>query len=171
MANPTSFEWSLLDRVGNVSRTQAFVAYDGATETVDALIGTWLATGALIDDAASSQITGGLITIPLQPDGGWKAAPAATGNLNGDTMVLNFENADNMYATPILLPSYLDTMIVNGKINLAQANLAALIANILSTAGTADYQSKDIQQLSALRDAFLADRKQRGQRTRTRTLA
>jgi hypothetical protein len=148
-----------------------FVAYDGSTETVDALIGTWLATGALIDDASGSKITGGLITIPLQPDGSWKASPAADDNLNGTTMVLDFENADNQYVTPILLPAYLDSFVVNGKINYAATALAALIANILSTAGTADYQSRDLKQLSALRDGFLADRKQRGQRARTRTLA
>lgn len=171
LANPTSFEWSLLDRVGNVARMQAFTNYVPGTATVSDLTDRWLITGALIDDAVGSQITGGQISIPATADAGWKSAPASDDNLNGAVMVLDFENAGNQYSTPILLPSYLDTFIVNGKINFAAAALAALVADILDTGEDVDYVSRDIQQLTALRAGFLADRKQRGQRSRTRTLA
>jgi hypothetical protein len=165
-----SFEWSLLDRVGNVARVQSFATATAATATIQDLIDRWLVSGALLDDAVSSQIIGGQAIIPFTSAGGWKAAPGSTGNLNGDAIVMNFENAANQYASPILLPSYLDTFIVNGKIDLTADELAAVIADFLNAALDVDYVSRDLQALSALRDAFLADRKQRGQRSRTRTL-
>lgn len=170
MSNPTIFSYRTIDRIGSIATPELFVAYDGATETVDALIGTWLATGALIDAATSSQIQGGQITIPLNPDGSWKSAPASTGNKNNEVININFENAANRYVTEFLLPAYLDAMISNGKVLLTQTQLAALIANIISTAGTADYQSRDLQQLTGVRDAFLTQRKRRGQRARTMSL-
>lgn len=170
MADPTIFGYSLLDRLGVRAESSLYVAYDGDTETVDALIGTWLATGALLDAATDSQITGGQILIPLQADGSWKAAPHSSGNKNNEVIVMNFENAANQYATEVLLPAYLDAMISNGKVNPAETHLAALIANILSTAGTADYQSRDLQQLTALRDAFLSSRKRRGMTSKTKAL-
>lgn len=167
MANPTTFAWSLLDRLGVRAEVSLYAAYNGATETVDALIGNWLETGALIDDATSSQITGGQILIPLQADGSWKTAPASTGNKNNEIILMNFANAANQYATEVVLPAYLDTFIVNGKVDPSVTELAALIADILSTAGTADYQSRSLQQLTALRDAFLTQRKRRRQRALT----
>lgn len=170
MADPTIFSWRTIDRLGSVATPELYVAYDGATETVDALIGTWLATGALIDAATSSQIVGGQITVPLQPDGTWKSAPSSSGNKNNEVINLNLENAANRYVTEFILPAYLDAMISSGKVLLTQTQLAALIANILSTAGTADYQSRDLNQLTGVRDAFLTQRKRRGQSARTRTL-
>lgn len=170
MADPTIFSFSLLDRLNLRAETSLYVAYDGSTETIDALIGTWLATGGVLDDATSSQITGGHILVPLQPDGSWKGAPSGSGNKNNEVAVLNFANDDNQYATEVLLPAYLDAFVVNGKIDPTVTALAALIANILSTAGTADYQSRDIQQLTALRDAFLTTRKRRQQTVKTRSV-
>lgn len=172
MADPTSFSWRTLDRVGSIATPQVYAAYDGSTETVDSLIGRWTATGALLDAATSSQIVSGAITIPLQPDGGWKTSPASSGNKNQDVINLNFENDANIYATEFLLSAYLDAMVANGKINLAQTNLAALIADIVlhGVGHTVFYNSRDFQQLQSVRDAFLTSRKRNGQRARTRTL-
>lgn len=170
MANPTIFSYSLLDRLGLVAPVPLYVAYDGATETVDALIGTWLATGALLDASSTSQITGGSILVPLQPDASWKSAPAASGNKNNEVIIVDFENAANQYVTELEIPGYLDAMIVNGKVSLTQTQLAALIANILSTAGTADYQSQDLEQLTGVRSAFLTTRRRKGQTSKSRAI-
>ncbi len=170
MANPWSSEFSLLDRVGNVARTQSFETGVAATATVQDLIDRWLVTGALIDDATTSQIVAGQVIIPMTPAGGWKSAPGSTGFTNVDTLVLNFKNAVNMYATPVIVPAYLESFIVNGKVDLTAAELDALITDILLTAGDIDYVSRDFQVLTAVRDAFLTGRKQRGQRARSQTL-
>lgn len=172
MANPTSFSWRTLDRIGSIATPNVYAAYDGTTETVDSLIGRWLATGALLDASTTSQIVGGAITIPLEPDGAWKTSPGSSGNKNQDIISLNFMNDANRYATAFDLPGYLDAMVVNGKVDLAQTQLAALIADIVlhGVGHTVFYNSQDFQQLQAVRDAFLSARKRSGQRTRTRTL-
>jgi len=170
MPNPLSFEWSLLDRVGNVARSQAFANATYATATIQDMIDRWLVTGELIDAASTSQVVGGQVIIPMISAGGWKAAPGATGLLNSNTIGLNFANSSNQYATPIILPAYLETFIVNGKIDLTVSELADLITDLLNAALDVDYVSKDLQALAAMRDAFFTSRKQRGELARTRTL-
>lgn len=168
MADPTSFEWQVQDDQGLVNNVQMFMAYDGATETVDALIGEWLGLGGLIDPTIDGQILGGQILIPLQPSGSWKSAPAAGNNVN-QIMTLDFENDFNQYLTPINLPSYKESQLVSGTRvpNLAATALAALIAAIIDDGGTAFSNSRDLHQLDALRKAFLTVRKVRNQRVKT----
>lgn len=169
VANPTSFEWQIQDDQGLTNRTQMHMAYDGATETVDALIGEWTALGGLIDAAVDGQIVGGQILIPLEPAGGWKSSPVTGNNVN-QVMVLDFENDFNQYLTSILLPSYKETQ-VNATSprapNLAATALAALIAAIITDTGTAFVNSRDLHDLDALNQAFLTVRKVRNQRGRT----
>lgn len=172
MANPTSFEWQVQDDQGLTNRVQMYMAYDGTTETVDALIGEWLALGALIDPCIDGQILGGQILIPLEPGSGWKSSPATGNNVN-QVMNLNFENDFNQYLTSILLPSYKETQVNSvppRAPNLAATALAALIAAIIDDTGTAFVNSRDLHQLDALRDAFLTVRKVKGQRTKTKVI-
>lgn len=171
MADPTSFEWQIQDDQGLTNRTQMFVAYDGAVETVDSLIGAWLAYGALIDATVDGKIIGGQMLVPLLPDASWKAT-AATGNNVNQVMNLNFNNDFNSYATSILIPSYKETQVNSASPrapNLAATALAALIAAIIAGSGDIFPNSRDIHDLDSLRDAFLTVRKVRNQRTRTMT--
>lgn len=169
MADPTSFEWQIIDDQGVSNRTQMFYAYDGATETVDALIGEWAAMGNLIDDCIDGEIVGGQILIPLQPDAGFKTAPVEGNNCN-QVMTLDFENDFNSYLTPILLPSYKESQLTApGKPNLAAAALAALIAAIITDTGTAFVNSRDLHDLDAIRKAFLTVRKLKNSRLITTT--
>lgn len=170
MANPTLFSYSLIDRLGLVAPTSLFAAYNGATLTIDSAIGRWLEMGALFDDTTTSQITGGHILIPLNADASWKSAPGASGNKNNETAVINFENASNQYLTEVLIPGYLDSFIVNGKLNLAATELAALIAEILDTSTPTDFQSQDLEQLTGVRNGFLTTRRRKGQTSKTRAI-
>ena len=168
MADPTIFELQLEDDQGLKSRTFEYVAYDGATTTVDSLIGSWAQFGGLVDPCIDAQIVGGQITIPLIPVGTWKTAPIDGNNVN-QVMNLNFNNDFNSYATALLLPSYREALLTpTNTIDLADPALAALIAYII--AGDVDLfpNSRDLHDLNALRDAFLTVRKVRNQRTRTR---
>lgn len=168
MANPSSMEWQLQDDQGLVNRVQMYVAYDGATETVDALIGEWTLLGGLIDAVVDGEILGGQISIPLEPAVAWKDAPVEGNNVN-QVMVLDFENDFNQYLTPILLPSYKEIILTpEGTPDLADVALAALIAAVINDTGTAFINSRDLHQLDALRAAFLTVRKVRNQRIKTR---
>jgi len=171
MADPTSFEWQIQDDQGLTNRTQMFVAYDGATETVDALVGAWLAYGGLLDPVIDGKIIGGQILIPLIRDASWKSSPATGNNVN-QVMNLNFNNDFNSYATSILIPSYKETQVNSASPrapNLAATALAAFIAAVIAGSGDIFPNSRDIHDLNALRDAFLTVRKVRSQRTRTMT--
>lgn len=169
MADPTSFEWQIKDDQGVSNRVQMYIAYDGATETVDALIGEWTLLGGLIDATIDGEIVGGQILIPLIPNAGWKAAPAEGNNAN-QVMVLDFENDFNSYLTPINLPSYKETQLTGpGAPNLAATALAALIAAIISDTGTAFVNSRDLHDLDAINKAFLTVRKLKDNRKKTTT--
>lgn len=168
MADPTIFEYQLEDDQGLTSRTAIYESYDGATTTVDSLIGSWLQAGALIDPCIDPQIIAGRITIPLNPSAGWKNAPVVGNNVN-QVMVLSFENDFNRYLTEMLLPGYKEALLTPTRIpDLADPQLAALVSYMI--AGDTDIfpNSRDLHDLNALRSAFLTVRKVRNQKQRTR---
>lgn len=169
MADPTIFDYQILDDQGLTNRSSLYVAYDGATETVDSIIGGWLAYGGLLNTIIDGQIVGGRVTIPLEPDGSWKATPAVGNNAN-QVMALNFGNDFNRYHTPVLIPSYKENTLTATRLpDLADAGLAAFIAAVIAgTGGVIFPNSRDLHDLDALLDAFLTVRKVRNQRTRTR---
>lgn len=170
MANATVFNYSIEDDQGLHNNTDLFMAYDGATATVDSMIGAWLAFGAAIDPCIDGQIIGGSLLIPLQASGSWKTAPVVGNNVN-QVMSLNFNNDFNQYVTPVLLPSYKEsTLTTPGRVPaIAATPLSTLIALIIAGSGAAYFpNSKDLHDLNALRDAFLTVRKVRNQRTKTR---
>jgi len=170
VADPTSFEWQIQDDQGLTNRSQMFVAYDGSTETVDALIGAWLAYGGLLDPVIDGQIIGGQILIPLKSDASWKDAPATGNNVN-QVMNLNFGNDFNSYRTSILIPSYKESQVNTTPPrapNLSATALAAFIAAVLAGETTVFPNSAGLHDLNALLDAFLTVRKVKNQRTRTK---
>jgi hypothetical protein len=167
MADPTSFEWALQDDQGVKNRSQMYVAYDGATETVDALIGAWLAYGGLIDPCVDGQIISGSITIPLLPDGSWKAAPVSPGNNCNQVMTLNFENDTTSYWTPIYLPSYKESVLVAKRPNVGANPLLALISAISAGSGAVFPNTQALHDLTALNNAFLGTRKLKANKSAT----
>lgn len=160
MADPTSFEWQIVDDQGVSNRSQMYVAYDGATETVDSIIGAWSAYGGLIDPCIDGQIIGGQVTIPLLPNVAWKSAPVSPGNNSNQVMVLDFDNDFNTYVTPILLPSYKESILLNKRPNIGANPLLALITAILAGSGGVVFpNSSALHDLDDLRSAFLTTRK------------
>lgn len=157
------------DDQGLNNRVQMFLAYDGSTETVDALIGVWTAYGALIDACIDGKIVDGRITIPLVRNAAWKATPANGNNAN-QVMALNFNNDFNTYATAIELPTYKEALLDANKLPIISAAgpLKTLIDAIIAGQTSAFPNSRDLHDLSALRDAFLTVRKVKRQRTKTR---
>jgi len=168
MADPTVFNWSIIDDEGLHNNSDFFTAYDGATETVDALIGAWTSYGGLLDAIIDGKITGGSITIPLIPNVAWKAAPINGNNAN-QVMNLNFNNDFNSYATSILVPTYKESILTPTRVpDLADPALAAYITAIIGGYANEVFpNSNALHDLNALRDAFLTVRKVRNQKTKT----
>lgn len=168
MADPTIFEYEIEDDQGLSNRNSIYVAYNGAVLTVDAMIGGWLAYGGLLDPVIDGQIVQGRITIPLSPDASWKTAPVEGNNVN-QVMTVNFENDFNRYLTPVLIPSYKETMLTPaGAPDLADLVLAAYVNAIVAGTVNVFPNSRDLHDLDAIRDAFLTVRKVRNQKQRTR---
>ena len=167
MADPTSFNFQIEDDQGLTNNNSMFVAYDGATETIDALIGAWSAYGGLLDPLIDGQILGGSITIPLVPNGAWKAAPVVGNNAN-QVMVLDFDNDFNSYVTGINIPSYKESILNALHLpNIGVNPLLAYITAITAGSGAVFPNSRDLHDLDALRKAFLTVRKLKNQRVKT----
>lgn len=168
MADPTIFNFSLLDDEGLKNNTDFPVAYDGATETVDALVGAWTGYGGLLDAITDAKIVGGSITIPLIRNGAWKSSPVNGNNVN-QVMNLNLTNDFNSYATSILIPAYKEAILTPTRVpDLADTDLAAFIT-LLTTGYLTEVfaNSRDLHDLTAVRDAFLTVRKVRNQKRHT----
>jgi hypothetical protein len=168
--DPTIFEYQVEDDQGLKNRTAVYMAYNGATATVNSLTGSWLQLGALIDPCIDGQITEGRITIPLQASGSWKTAPVVGNNAN-QVMVLNMENDFNRYITPVLLPSYKESVLTTGRRPNIGVNPLLALVNFL-IAGDSDIfpNSRDLHDLDAIRDAFLTVRKVARQKAFTRVV-
>ena len=171
MADATTFNYTLQDDQGLTNNSDFHVAYDGATETVDALIGAWTAYGGLTDAIIDAKITGGSITIPLIRNSAWKSAPANGNNVN-QVMVLNFGNDFNSNGTEILIPSYKEAILNTAAPkapNLANTALAAYIAAIIAGEGGEVFPNTDsLHDLDRLINAFLTTRKVRNGRSKTK---
>lgn len=171
MANPTIFEYEIEDDQGLSNRNSLYIAYNGAVMTVDAMIGGWLAFGGLLDPCIDGRIVQGRITIPLNADASWKQAAIEGNNVN-QVMALNFENASNRYLTPVLLPSYKETLLTPaGAPDFVDPVLAPYIAAVIAGTINVFPNSRDLEDLNALRDGFLTVRKVRNQKQRTRVTA
>lgn len=171
LADPTVFDYLIQDDQGLTNRHASYWAYNGATETVDALIGNWTEVGGLLDAVIDGQILNGRITIPLTPDPTWKSAPAEGNNVN-QVMALSFENDFNRFLTTLIIPAYKETMLnADGSPNLAATALAAFIARMIDDSGvTAFGNSRDLHQLDALASGYLSVRKVRNQRVKTKSI-
>jgi len=159
-SQPTTLEWATVDDQGVPNRVSMYIDYDGLTETVSALTNGWLSYGGLIDPLVDGKITGGQILIPLQRDASWKSAPVSPGNNSNQVMNLNFGNANNQYATSILLPSYKESILLNKRPNVANTPLSTFIAAVIAGYASEMFpNSKGQDDLTNLIDAFLTTRK------------
>jgi hypothetical protein len=166
MADPTIFELQIIDDQGVPNRVSEYVAYDGSTTTVDSLIGSWTQFGGLVDPCIDGKILGGRITIPLERDAAWKSA-AVNGNNSNQVMTLNFGNDFNSYQTPLLLPSYKESILTAKRPNVGANPLLALVNYMI--AGDTDLfpNSRDLHDLNRLIDAFLTTRKVKSNKAKT----
>lgn len=163
MADPTVLSYTLLDGENVKATNVAYINYDGALETVNALIGEWLAFGGLLDAATQSQIVKGSIKIPTSPDSSWKTAPVAKSS-NAGGIVLDYSTSGSVKRWGFLLSNNIPgAQTTSGKVDLTNAALLAL-KNALTAAFTNGNFSNNLgQALSTFRDAFLNDRKHRKQ--------
>lgn len=163
MATPTVLSYTIRDNDGVKASMPVYISYDGALETVDAMIGVWLALGTLIDAVTGGVIEGGSIKIPLAPDAGWKVTPL-TGQSVSDTLNLTFSNDDTIYADTVVVPAIRDTLIVAGRPVLTSGGAIDNLADEIAGSFTNGYYVNPAgSDLIALIAAFQGVRKHRKQ--------
>jgi len=165
VATPTVLSYTIRDNDGVKASTPMLAQYNGALETVDAMIGTWLAQGALIDAVSGGVIEGGSILIPLSPDASWKDTPV-TGQSVSDTLNLNFANASTRFLWSLVVPALLDSLVVGGRpVVTAGGAIDDLIQAMLAGFTNGSFINEGGDDLSAIVDAFQGVRKHRKQLT------
>jgi hypothetical protein len=160
--DPTVMSYRVRDELGVEASTLAYIGYDGAVETVNALVGEWAAYGGLLDAAVSGQIVGGKITIPVAPDPSWKTAPAA-GSRVEQTALMNYRTASSQKRQGLDIPALINTAIVAGKIVTASGPIHALITAVLAGFTNGYFQNGEGQILTTFADAAVTFRKHRRQ--------
>jgi len=135
-----------------------------ADTSVGDLKDAWVAMGALIDAVTGGVIIGGNVNMALPPDGPWKDEPI-TGQSVSDTLGENFSVAENLRLYGISVPAIRDTLIVDGRPNIATGAIAALNTALLTGAVGLTSTNQVGFDLTALVDAFQGVRKHRKQLT------
>jgi len=168
MPDPTILSYTIRDAEGVKAVTNVYVAYDGATLSINGLASNWDALGTKLDLITDGVIVSGRVTIPLQPNGIWKTTPTApTQVANG--AILDFNQANIKYVQDVLIPAYAQAQIVGGRPDLSLgSNTEVFISLLIATLGIfpaepAFGNSKYLNALTSLRDAFLNTRKHRRQ--------
>jgi len=163
VATPTKLSFTVRDNDGVKASMLAYVSYNGAVETVDGLIGVWLALGALVDLVTGGVIEDGQITIPLEADASWKTTPI-TGQSVSDVLELKFSNDDTIYTDAVVVPALRDTLVSDGRPILTSGGAIDNLADALAGSFTNGYYVNDAgSDLIALVEAFQGVRKHRRQ--------
>jgi hypothetical protein len=164
MATPTVLSFTVRDDDGVKASAPFYTQYDGALETVDAMIGTWLALGADVDAVTGGVIEGGSILIPLSPDGSWKDTPI-TGQSVSDTLNVNFSNASTRFLWSMVIPALRDTLVSGGRPVVGTGAIKTLTDLMLAGFTNGSYINPSGDDLAAVVDAFQGVRKHRKQLT------
>lgn len=166
MPSPTIFSYSLMDKAGVKGSCAFFVAYDAATETVEALLGAASALGGMIDAVTGAVITEFNVKVNALPDPAWKTAAIANLDME-QTLLENFAITDSQYVQAYDIPCVRDSLITADKKPIvATGAIATLNAAIISGTGITgvSINSKFLLELTALVDAQISFRKHRRQR-------
>lgn len=164
MATPTVLSYTIQDDNGVKASALFYASYNGALETVDALVGEWLVLGGLLDAVTGGRILEGHIKIPLAADASWKTTP-----INGDgveqTLGLTFSNDDTIYGDTFNVPALRETLVDSqGKPIVTAAGAIDALADAVAGSFTNGFFVNSAgSDLIALISAFQATRKQRRQ--------
>jgi len=166
MATPTKLSYTIQDEDGVRANMIVFASYDGAVETVDGLIGEWLALGALVDNVTGGQIISGHVLIPLKADDTWKDAPIA-GDKVYDSLGLVMKNEDTIYTDTITVPALRETLVTDGRPVLTEGGAIDLLSDAIEGSFTnGNFVNSGGADINLLWEAFRSTRSHRKQLTK-----
>ncbi len=153
--------YSLVDELGIDATCQLFTFIDPAS-TVTQLLTEYAATSLLLDAITGAKIKDGRFVLNFAPDGGVKGSPAA-GSRVEQTGVFDFSNVSNSRIWGNAIPALANSKIVSGRINDADSDVIAWVANLLASFSVGHYTNPQDIHLSGVVDTFISFRKRRKQ--------
>jgi hypothetical protein len=166
MSSPTIYSFTLVDDAGVKATHKIYVSYDGATETINAIIGNILAYGATLDAVTDCRIEEVRITIPIDPDPSWKAAAIVPSDVERGGL-FDFTQENSKYLEPVQVPGYKRSLSPKERIDLTAAAYLAwaapLLNHVTGIGGSSEVfaNSKFSNELDVLRHAAITFRKHR----------
>ena len=168
-STPTVLSYTVEDELGVRTSTRAWINYDGALLTVNAMVSDWLAYGGLLNACMGGKIVGGRITMELEPDGSWNATPVA-GSRVEQMAILNVTSSDNSHKTAYAIPAVLNTLLVgtfpNFVVNVTSGPIKALGDAIKTGFTDGNYSTLGGLAVAKWVDALFTFRKHRRQTSR-----
>lgn len=157
------FSLTVIDELGTEGSDTYYALLD-PTQTITSLVAAWTSLAGVVDPVTSGQILRGSISI-VMPE--FNPGKTITGSRVEQTGVFNFLNSitSRRYGQPVIALN--NSVIVAGKINLADAGVAALITFLTTTLAVAEWVNEAKQPLTSLRDALISFRKRRKQLARS----
>ena len=155
---------TIVDGLGTKANTDFYIALDDSKTMADAVTDAQ-ALCAAVDATLDAKVESCRITIDYRPND-MKASPTSTSRVE-QTGVVNFSNDTTARKQGVVLPGLKNAAIVNGKLNLADTAVAALIALIKSAGTSGTWANFAFQQLVDVLDAILSFRKHRKSLSRT----
>jgi len=139
------------------------------TATVAEIVADAQASFNLLDDITGMEGIVGQFTVQF-PSTGLKTSPTAAIEAN-DAGLFSFERTGSTHRHTIEVPGLLATMIVNGKVNIADAAIVAWKNYILAAHTGIQACSEELQLLASFLSGAMGDRKSKGKRARSKTVA
>jgi hypothetical protein len=156
---------SIVDELGTEASGTYYAMLD-PSQTITAALAAWTSLATAVDAVIGAQITKGRVDLITLPPGGAKAAPVA-GSRVEQTGLFNFVATGTTHRFGSDTPGFADTKISAGKVNLADADVQALITLLTTVITVLTWCNEHQQALATLKDAILSFRKRRRQLSRT----
>jgi hypothetical protein len=160
----TNISFPIQDELGITATCALYAFMDGST-TLANMVTEYQATSVLLDAITGGKLSPGTWTVTIDPDAGVKGSPAA-GSRVEQTGVFDFTDVVVGRAWGQAVAALADSKIVSGRINDADTDIVAWVANLLAAITTGHYSNPNMQHLGAVRDTFISFRKHRTALTR-----
>jgi len=154
----------VLDALGVIASLPIPFTQDDTVTLAD--LATFVNTLApLVDGVTDAEIVGIDIVLTDPLPGGLKTAPVAGSEVER-VGLFNFSQNAIKYKYGIPIPALKQTLIVNGRINLAASAVTAFVAGVTGAIGANVWTSTAYNELLGLVDALISFRKHRRAETR-----
>jgi len=159
---------SLKDELGTPTSQLVYVKIADAT-TVAQIVADAQAYFALLDPVTGLEGIMGSLTVVF-PSTGLKTSPTASIEAN-DVLIADFSRTGSNHKFGVEVPGIASAMIENGKVKISDTDFVAWKNYLLAAHTGIQACSNELQLLSGFLSGAIGDRKSKGKRVRTKSVA